>query len=178
MKFWFDTEFFEDGHIIELISIGIVAEDGRTYYAEVAGAEYIANKSDWLRENVQPHLTGDTKYRSTIREEIVEFVGENPEFWAYYASYDWVVLCQLFGRMIDLPKGWPMFVRDVKQLCVDCGNPNLPKQSGAEHSALADALWTRKAWDFLMRHDIANRLTSGLAVTPHKCGTATDGGGK
>lgn len=30
MRFWFDTEFIENGHTIDLISIGIVAEDGRT----------------------------------------------------------------------------------------------------------------------------------------------------
>lgn len=33
------------------------------------------------------------------------------------ADYDWVVLCQLYGTMMDLPKGWPMYCRDVKQLC-------------------------------------------------------------
>lgn len=52
--------------------------------------------------------------------------------------------------MIDLPKGWPMFCRDVKQLAMDKGNPELPKQTGTEHNALADAVWTRDAWHFLM----------------------------
>src|SRR4051812_11038169 len=33
MKYFYDTEFLEDGQTIELISIGIVAEDGREYYA-------------------------------------------------------------------------------------------------------------------------------------------------
>lgn len=33
MKYFFDTEFHEDGRTIDLISIGIVAEDGREYYA-------------------------------------------------------------------------------------------------------------------------------------------------
>ena len=40
MKFWFDTEFIEDGKTIDLISIGIVAEDGRTFYAESLECEY------------------------------------------------------------------------------------------------------------------------------------------
>jgi hypothetical protein len=34
MRYWLDTEFIEDGHTIDLISIGIVAEDGRELYAE------------------------------------------------------------------------------------------------------------------------------------------------
>jgi hypothetical protein len=71
--------------------------------------------------------------------------------WAYYGDYDWVVLCQLFGTMMDLPEGWPMFAMDVKQLCVSLGDPRLPEQTSAEHHALSDARWTREAWDFLVR---------------------------
>ena len=33
VKYFFDTEFYEDGKTIDLISIGIVAEDGREFYA-------------------------------------------------------------------------------------------------------------------------------------------------
>ena len=33
MRYFYDTEFLEDGETIDLISIGIVAEDGREYYA-------------------------------------------------------------------------------------------------------------------------------------------------
>lgn len=34
MKYWFDTEFIEDGKTIDLLSIGIVSEEGHTLYAE------------------------------------------------------------------------------------------------------------------------------------------------
>jgi len=30
MKIWFDTEFYEDGRTIDLISIGLVREDGHS----------------------------------------------------------------------------------------------------------------------------------------------------
>lgn len=155
MKFWFDTEFYEDGTHIELISIGVAAEDGRTYYAEVLGADVIAATTDWLCANVRPHLTGQQKPRSLIRDELIDFMGEKPEIWAYYADYDWVALCQLHGRMVDLPKGWPMYCRDVKQLCDMLGNPNLPEQKSTEHHALADARWTKEAWDWLLERQIA-----------------------
>jgi hypothetical protein len=29
MKYWFDTEFIEDGNTIDLISIGIISDDER-----------------------------------------------------------------------------------------------------------------------------------------------------
>lgn len=149
MKIWFDTEFIEDGKTIALLSIGMIREDGETYYAEIAEAD-LSKADGWMRENVIPHLTGVTTSRSTVADDIVAFAGENPEFWAYYADYDWVALCQLYGRMIDLPKGWPMFCRDVQQVRVEKGVKDLPPQTSTEHHALADAMWTKEAHEFLL----------------------------
>lgn len=157
MRFWFDTEFIEDGKTIDLLSIGIVSGDGRKYYATSGDAD-LSRASPWVRKNVIPHLntfSGRGTYsinvsRATIRDEVLAFVGhDNPELWAYYADYDWVALCQLFGTMMDLPKGWPMYCRDVKQWCDDLGNPKLPEQNKGEHHALADAIWARDAWVYL-----------------------------
>lgn len=150
MRVWFDTEFIEDGKTIDLISIGMVREDGATYYAENIECD-LSKASPWVKKNVLMHLGSKSPPMRCymIANDIKAFAGEKPEFWAYYADYDWVVLCQLFGTMMDLPKGWPMYCRDVKQLCDDRGNPELPKQVSQEHNALADAIWTKEAWEFL-----------------------------
>ena len=169
LRYWFDTEFIEDGKTIDLISIGVVCEDGREFYAESLDADLSA-ASEWVQENVLPHLwshqadkrdanawsrdggAGGLLTRYQMRGDLLRFVAQGegkPEFWAYYGDYDWVVLCQLYGRMIDLPDGWPMFAMDVKQYAVSVGNPPLPDQSSTEHHALADARWTRLAWEFL-----------------------------
>lgn len=150
MRIWFDTEFVEDGHTIDLISIGLVREDGAEYYAELQECD-IERSVPWVRENVWPHLQGGTalKPRAEIASEIIAFAGLKPEFWAYYASYDWVALCQLFGRMIDLPQDWPRFVMDVKMLHVLRGRPGLPEQPAPHHHALADAKWDRELWGLL-----------------------------
>lgn len=147
MRFWFDTEFYENGRTIRLISIGIIAEDGREYYAETPASRHLSGRTKWLRENVRPHLRGGDviKYMNVIAYEIVEFMGSKPEIWAYYADYDWVALCQLYGRMINLPQGWPMYCRDLKQLVDSIGNPPLPKQENV-HDALADARWCAQVW--------------------------------
>ena len=53
MKYFFDTEFCERGnmHPIELISIGIVCEDGREYYAVNHNVTYIAKHvNEWVQE--------------------------------------------------------------------------------------------------------------------------------
>ena len=154
MKFFLDTEFIEDGKTIDLISIGIVAEDGRKYYA--ISNEFDAFKADqWVRDNVITKLdpTLPRKSRALIAQEVLDFVGEKPQFWGYYADYDWVVLCQLYGRMIDLPKGWPMFCMDVKQYAQYLGNPALPQKPDNLHCALDDALWTREAYWYLWSID-------------------------
>lgn len=168
MRFWFDTEFIEDGVTIDLISIGIVAEDGREYYA--VSSEFDEQKaSPWVWENVLsqiPPLDVEArKSRAQIRHELLRFIGtvepdafhgfwgvsgdKSPEIWAYCGAYDWVVLCQLFGTMMDLPDGWPRFARDVKQLAEELGNPQLPAQARGHHHALHDARWTRQAWEYL-----------------------------
>jgi hypothetical protein len=151
MRLFIDTEFIEDGRTIDLISIGIVAEDGRTYYAE--SAEFDESKaSEWVVKNVFPYLgpKEGRKSRQQIRDEIFSFAGEWPEIWAYFADYDWVALCQLFGRMIDLPKNWPFYCRDLKQEMDRTGikRKELP-DCEAEHNALADARWVRDAYEIV-----------------------------
>ncbi|HMH09394.1 MAG TPA: hypothetical protein VK553_01685, partial [Candidatus Nitrosopolaris rasttigaisensis] len=64
-----------------------------------------------------------------------------------YCSYDWVVLCQLFGTMMELPTKWPRYCNDLKQLQkMLMPGHRFPKQYKNEHNALADALWTKEAW--------------------------------
>lgn len=151
MRIWFDTEFIEDGKTIDLISIGAVREDGEEFYAENSECD-LSRACPWVKENVLPHLAGGycALDRNTIAEKFRAFVGDDPRFWAYFGAYDWVVLCQLYGRMVDLPKGWPMFCRDVMQLATDMGQLGFPPKPQIEHNALHDARWTRDAWKYLM----------------------------
>lgn len=146
MKIWFDTEFIENGKTIDLMSIGMVREDGETLYFESVQCD-LSKASPWVEENVIPYLVGypAERRREVIAARIVEFVGDSPEFWAYYADYDWVVLCQLYGTMMDLPEGWPMYCRDFKQYLDDRGNPRIEKQTEGQHNALSDALWLKSA---------------------------------
>lgn len=151
MKYFLDTEFIEDGRTIDLISIGIVSEDGREFYAESWAVNW-CRASSWVLGNVKPHLTGENVLdRVEMKKAVLRFIGNDaPEFWGYYADYDWVVFCQLFGTMMDLPAGFPMYMRDIKQLCDELGNPKLPETGKGEHHALADARWNKKAYEFLI----------------------------
>lgn len=214
MKYFLDTEFHETSketksffnkksiNTIELISIGLVCEDGREYYAinKECDLKAIWN-DDWLRENVLKGIWieligkesdyGKTyhnrlmsfSYRgmknlfkwhgktiSAIADDVLRFIIEEPcdlkhvpiaepqpEFYAYYADYDWVVFCWLFGRMIDLPRLFPMYCRDLKQMMDEEGldddwkDKNCPAAKN-EHNALADARWNHKLYKEIVTH--------------------------
>ena len=196
MKYFYDTEFLEGKQdrrflgikygktlpTIDLISIGIVCEDGREYYAiskdynlKEAWNRFDLNygsgdqrnlsptKIYWIRDNIlrpifyemhgkdinfyniEKYFTYSGfkklirkygKSNKQIAEEVCDFIDArlsgnsiimpggtsikqvmttNVEFYGYYSDYDHVVFCWLFGKMIDLPKGFPMYTIDLKQ---------------------------------------------------------------
>jgi len=158
MRWFLDTEFNEDGKTIELISIALVSEKLEMYYAVSAdfNESRIWRTNPWVAQNVLPQLDGEDRIpRAQIRDDIKDLVlfRDKPEFWGYFADYDWVVFCQLFGKMIDLPKGMPMYCNDLKQLMRERGirKEALPSQDGQEHNALYDARWVRDAWLWIHR---------------------------
>jgi hypothetical protein len=88
------------------------------------------------------------KPRTVIADEVMDFIraaGPDVELWANYGAYDHVCLAQLWGRMIDLPEGVPMFTCDIQQerARLGLGWDELPKQMSGEHNALADARHNR-----------------------------------
>ena len=156
MKYWLDTEFIEHPCTIDLISIGLVAEDGREFYAESAEVDW-TKASQWTLQTVRPQLGGKGIARVDIGYAIRRFTDEDkqPVFWGYFPAYDWVVLSWLFGRMDELPFHFPQLCLDVKQWAIELGDPELPHQVGERHHALADARWTKVAWGFLADLDPA-----------------------
>lgn len=159
MKYCFDTEFQEEVDkrgrgILWLISLGIVCEDGRSSYWECKGFDWTKAQA-WQIENVKPYLTGQTTPRHLIAQQLVDFVGDDPEpeFWAYVDCYDWVALMQLFGGLMNRPKQWPHSSKDIKELMISAGLiwEDLPPQKGTLHRADHDALWNMKALKFIFR---------------------------
>jgi hypothetical protein len=163
-NYFIDTEFHEHKKpikflgitiakvwIIDLISIGIVCEDGREYYAMNRDLNLKhAKKNKWLKDNVlsklpqkeplypphgSPRIWQESRRwlpMEQIKQEVIDFCGGkldydvhgsfyryddgNPVFYGYYADYDWVVFCWMFGNMMELPNGFPQFCIDLKQI--------------------------------------------------------------
>ena len=146
MRYFFDLEFTG----LQLISIGIVNDYGKELYCESCEVDW-SKAETWIIDNVRPKLTGVSITLSEIREKLREFVGDdaNPEFWAYNGAYDWVIMAQLFGRLLDIPKNWPKRHREIKELKEAAGNPPLPPRRDDEHLAITDALWNKLVFEFL-----------------------------
>lgn len=166
VKYFLDTEFSENGSEkpITLISIGIVAEDGRKFYA--IHSEFDPDEcNDWVKANVLPKLEFDEYERRATLDEIEDHIRifcdaekyGRPEFWGYYADYDWVVFCQIFGAMVDLPKDWPMYCRDLKQWSDELNAPKFEDPKG-EHNALVDAKWNFELYKYL--EDLSNKRSA------------------
>lgn len=146
MRYFYDCEFIEDGRTIELISIGVVAEDGREFYA--VSTEFDPERAGpWVRRNVLPKLPSPAssawRTRDRIRNDLLAFLVPRPtvipELWAWVGAYDHVVLCQLWGPMTALPRALPRFTRELKQYWDEAGQPPLPAAPSDAHDALADA---------------------------------------
>lgn len=182
-RIYYDTEFIDDGNTIELISIGMINEFGEEYYGinENLSLSRLLDQP-WHMENTVPSLpirtVGDNKIgwvpehpdsklikpKVAIRDDVFDFIvrtatlGKTPvELWAWYGAYDHVVLAQLWGSMIYLPRGIvPMYTNDLKQEMTrkeKLGNKrlryDLPKMDeGTVHNALDDAklLKIRAEW--------------------------------
>ena len=57
MKYFIDTEFIDQPYTVDLISIALVAEDGREYYAESDETDW-SRASQWTLTHVKPQLDG------------------------------------------------------------------------------------------------------------------------
>jgi hypothetical protein len=152
VRFFYDTEFIEDGRTIDLVSIGVVDERGREFYA--VSTEFNPDKAGpWVRDNVLDKLPSpaDPAWcdRATIRDRLMRFLSrdrERVELWAWFAAYDHVALAQLWGDMPALPRELPRFTRELRQRWEDVGKPSLPPPPTDAHDALADARHNLARW--------------------------------
>lgn len=175
MRIFYDTEFIDDGKTIDLVSIGMIREDGTELYA--VSSEFNALKlqdNPWLVENVWPSLptykhpgtvrcycgpghldtnNPEVRSRAQIARLVADFIlnTPDPQLWAYYSAYDHVALAQLWGAMINLPHGIPMQTDDIVTAAKFAGltPSDLPKQADGHHNALADARHNRVMAEYI-----------------------------
>jgi hypothetical protein len=174
MDYFMNTEYIDTERVIELISLGIVAADGREFYA--ISTEFDAPLgNEFVQHTVLPLLEprGHPAWmsRACMKMELVEFIGTDiPRFWCWGSTpWDWMAMAQLFPVAERVPDGWRYTAYDVSMLAENAGlrlNPvdsALPALPADVHHALADARWVREVYA---------SLTSGQQSNPGRVPSA------
>lgn len=173
MKLFFDTEFTGLHKETTLISIGIVAENGHTFYGELT--DYDQSQIDeWLQENVIDNLYLDavSKERSlksnnqefeslgtkqTVKEDLIWWLSQfdSVEMWSDCLAYDWVLFNDLFGTAFMIPKNVYYIPFDIctmfklSDIDPDISREEFAgiKEKDAKHNALFDALVIKECYN-------------------------------
>lgn len=180
-RYFFDTEFNDGGDRFscELISIGVISEDGREYYGisnefNLAAAAAIP----WIKKHVIDKLDDPSKWVSVekIRQRILAMIepAREVEFWSRNGSYDNVLLCQIFGGMGNLfetlrrEKGvQKVTFRDIKELHRRAPEIRIrPKSEEGAHVAINDARHERYCFEVLS-HAIAFKKNPPQPPSPN-----------
>jgi len=178
MKIFFDTEFTGLHKGTSLISIGLISEDGKTFYAELT--DYDETQVDeWLRENVIKNLFLKEKERTiseclkaSITDGIVEVYGngeyvketlrlwleqfDKVEMWSDCLAYDWVLFNDIFGHAFNIPSNVYYIPFDICTLFKIKGiDPDISREEfagidGQKHNALHDAKVIKACYEKLM----------------------------
>lgn len=158
---YFYTEFTGFHHETTLISIGLVSDLGKTFYAELD--DYDPNQVDeYLKEDVISKLKftknylkiekGSVEMRGNteqVKAQLTKWLEAHPnvEMWSDCLAYSWVLFNRLFGKAFDVPENVLYIPFDLSTLLRLKGiNPDISRErfsgldlNAAEHNALWDA---------------------------------------
>jgi len=169
MKLFFDTEFTGLHQNTSLLSIGIVDENGRTFYRELDDYDY-NQLNDWLKNNVIANFTNEGSVNmGMLKDDLLEWLkaydyGEQIEVWSDCLAYDWVLFCEIFGGAFGVPKNIYYIPFDICTLMKIKGvDPDVNREEYAysdmptpdtkKHNALHDAYTIKHCYEKLVSHD-------------------------
>lgn len=173
-KIFFDTEFTGLHQNTTLISIGLIAETGEAFYAELTDYDE-TQIDDWLRDNVIANLylneSDNSAYKqewslvgnaTQLKEALVLWLAqfEQVEMWSDCLSYDWVLFNQIFGHAFNIPKNVYYIPFDICTLFQYKGiDPDinreefagiLPEDIHRKHNAMWDAVVIKVCYERLV----------------------------
>mgnify|MGYP001271619315 CR=1 FL=1 len=171
MKIFFDTEFTGLHKNTTLISIGLVAENGKKFYAEFNDFDK-SQIDEWLQENVVDNLWydgqrfewdypdyfywGDTEHIAVkLKEWLLQF--DEVEIWSDCLAYDWVLFNDIFGHAFNIPKNVCYIPFDIctlfkiKDIDPDINREEFANIEGDKHNALHDAKVIKACYEKLMK---------------------------
>ena len=148
MIIFFDTEFHDLVKTPKLISIGLVSEDSREFYAELSDTYEVSDCSDFTCETVLPFLEGGEALMSRHQlrgrlKEWLEAFNEPVQLATDSLAWDWPRIQELFPTSKDWPTN--LAPRPL-QLTMNWLN-DFDKFEAAAEQAFADGLRRHHALD-------------------------------
>lgn len=176
MRVFLDCEMTGLHQGSSLISLGLVAENGKQFYAEFT--DYNENQcDDWIKENVVANLqftdmdvfeqtVGDyTLTKNTthfISGELHEWLSQfkTVELWSDCHHYDMVLFMELFGGAFGLPTNVYYIPFDISTMFKVLGiDPDISREAfidtpidGVKHNSLYDAKVIQACFEKLQRN--------------------------
>lgn len=179
-KVFFDSEFTGLHQNTTLISIGLISECGKTFYAELT--DYDETQIDqWIRDNVINNLKmqgvseeevnyepySDVVVVKGTKVEVEQALShwlyrfERVEMWSDCLSYDWVLFNNLYGHAFKIPPNVYYIPFDICTLFKIRGiDPdinrenfafgNIKPENAEKHNALWDAGVIKACYDKLI----------------------------
>lgn len=130
MKLFFDTEFTGLHKDTTLISIGIIAENNRCFYATLTDYD-VTQVDDWIEKNVINNLeissellelydiTEVTGTKQEVKESFLQWLdtleSDSFELVSDVCHYDMTLFVDLFGTAFDLPENISPCCYDINQ---------------------------------------------------------------
>lgn len=161
-------EWLYEGHVKAKLLLPELNNNQFTYKKFKKFLENFGKTNKQIAEDVFNFCSGDTLSIEKAKHYNVKY--KNINLYGYYSAYDHVCFSWLFGKMIDLPNGFPMYTCDLKQELdrknilqaekkrlgfTDLSDLKMhikyPKQE-KEHSAIFDARWNKQFHEFLKRY--------------------------
>lgn len=138
MRLFLDCEFTQLSASAKLISLALVAEDGREFYVELLDTWREAECSDFVVEIVLPQLWGGSYALPIIgaRSALLEFLAsfeQALEIVTDAPQYDWELFCELAYADGKWPRNVGIYPTDATTLDAISDGIPLP------HHALLDA---------------------------------------
>ena len=165
MRVFFDTEFTGLHKNTTLMSIGLVDEDGRSFYAEMN--DYDKSQVDnWIKLNVLKNFTNsESMNKENLKMELLDWFEpyDKVEIWSDCLAYDWVLFNDIFGGAFDLPSKIYYIPFDICTLMKLRGvDPDVNREAyagidGSKHNALHDAKVIKACYE---------KLSAGEGATP------------
>lgn len=172
MRLFFDMEFTGLHKGTTSISIGVKAENGKTFYAEFNDYDK-GQVDDWIQKNVIDNLLHDNidfnimadkvvygntrQVAKSLREWLQQF--DHVEMWSDCLAYDWILFNDLYTHAFNIPNNVYYIPFDICTLMKIKGvDPDISREEfidnsieGKKHNSLYDAKVIEACYNKLMK---------------------------